>query len=420
VRAGYAITILGFGSFLAWSMLARLDGAALANGVIAFESNRRTLQHLEGGIVRELLVRDGDNVQQGQVLLRLDPTRADAQNELYGNQLIIFMAQEARLLAERDGLEALQFPAAVTARAAEPLIAPVIRDQQLQFESRMRTMRRNVEVADAQIVQARKDIEQNAVDVATARDTMLNVERELKPLQDLLKRGLVSVMRVTALEREILRLNGILSNGALQREKLTERLQEAALRREQAVQDHRNAAAGQLLEVRRLLNDVRQQLVVVNDQQSRAELRAPVAGTVQQLRIFTEGGVVRPGDPILDLVPASDVLVIRAKISPLDVDRVSVGMAAELRFPAFRYFGSEVVRGVVRTISRDRLLEADGQNAYFAAEVTVDRGLVPAEMLGKLSAGMPADVILPTGERTVMSYLMAPIFERFNMSMRER
>jgi HlyD family type I secretion membrane fusion protein len=420
LRTGYLVCGLGLGSFVVWATLARLDGAALASGVIAVESNRRTLQHLEGGIVREILVRDGDAVQAGQVLVRLDPTKADAQGDLLENQLVIYGAQEARLLAERDDLPELAFPAAILERAREPGIAAVLQDQRTQFLNRRQTVRRNVEVTDAQIVQVRKEIEQNDNDVAVSGAMLGNIERELKPLQDLLRRGLVPLTRVATLEREQLRLRNVVANGELQAVKLRERLQEAEIKREQITQEHRNEAAGQLLEVRRLLNEVRQQLIVTSDQRQRSEMRAPVAGTVQQLRIFTQGGVVRPGDPVLDLVPASDTLVIRAKVSPLDVDRVAGGMGAELRFPSFRYFGSEVVRGEVRTVSRDRLLEPDGQTAYFAAEVAVDRQRIPAEIADRLSAGMPAEVIIPTGARTVMDYLLSPLIERFNTSMRER
>jgi HlyD family type I secretion membrane fusion protein len=420
LRAGYLVCGLGLGSFLIWAALARLDGAALASGVIAVESNRRTLQHLEGGIVREILVRDGDMVAAGQVLVRLDPTKADAQGELLENQLVIYGAQEARLLAEREGATELIFPQAIMARAAEPAIGPVLQDQRTQFATRRQTLRRNIEVTEAQVAQVQKEIEQNDNDIGVSRDMLRNVERELRPLQDLLKRGLVPLTRVATLEREQLRLRNVVANGELQAVKLRERLSEAELKREQMAQEHRNEAAAQLLEVRRLLNEVRQQLIVTSDQRQRSEMRAPIAGTVQQLRIFTQGGVVRPGDPVLDLVPASDTLVIRAKVSPLDVDRVAAGMAAELRFPSFRYFGADVVRGEVRTVSRDRLLEADGQTAYFAAEVAVDRQRIPVDIAERLSAGMPAEVIIPTGARTVMDYLLAPLIERFNTSMRER
>jgi HlyD family type I secretion membrane fusion protein len=419
-RVGYGLIAAGLGGFVLWASLARLDGAALASGVVAVESNRRTLQHLEGGIVREILVRDGDHVQEGQALLRLDQTRVDAQGDLYRNQLVIFMAQEARLSAEREGRETFAFPPEVSSRAAEPVIAPVIRDQQLQFEGRRQTLRRNIDLAEAQMAQARKEIEQNDADVVTSRGMLGNVEKELRPLQDLFRRGLVPLTRIATLEREQLRLKGVIGNGELQRDKLGERLAEARLKRQQAVDDPRAEAAGQLLEVRRLLNDVRQQIVIASDQQQRVEMRAPVAGTIQQLRIVTEGGVVRPGDPILDLVPASDTLVIRAKVSPLDADRVHAGMTAELRFPSFRYFGSEVVQGKLRSVSRDRLLEQDGQTAYFAAEVAVERQALPSEIAQRLTAGMPADVLIPTGARTVMNYLLAPLAERFNSSMRER
>jgi HlyD family type I secretion membrane fusion protein len=420
VWVGYAVTVLGFGLLAIWALLARLDGAALASGVIAVESNRRTLQHLEGGIVRDILVRDGDQVQEGQVLIRLDQTRTDAQGDLYRNQMTMFLAQEARLMAESENRSTLAFPPEVMARASEPAIKPAIVDQVRQFENRRATLMRNQELAEAQVAQVRKEIEQNAVDLETWRSTLKNIDRELQPLRGLLQRGLVSLARVTTLEREQLRVAGLIGSGELQTTKLREKLNEAELRQKQVRQDYFSEASTQLLEVRRQLNEARQQIIVAADQQRRADVRAPIAGTVQQLRVFTIGGVVRPGDPILDLVPLSDTLVIRAKVSPLDVDRVSPGMRAELRFPAFRYFGSEVIRGEVKSISRDRLLENEGRDAFFAAEVAVDKNSIPAEIAGRLSAGMPADVIIPTGARTVMSYLLAPILERINTSMRER
>lgn len=419
-RVGRAIVILGFGVLVGWASLAQLDGAAVAQGVVAVESNRKTVQHLEGGIVREILVRDGDVVAEGQVLLRLDPTRVDAQSETFRNQLAAIVAQETRLLVERDVGSVLSFPPEVLQRSADATVAAVIADQKRVFDVRRAALQRNLDVADAQIEQARKESEQNASDLATAQATYQNIIGELMPLRELQRQRLVSVSRVMPLEREKLRLEGVVANSELQAKKLQERLVEAELRRNQVLSDYRQDASTQLLDVRRQLSDVRQQLVVAEDAQRRFELKAPIAGAVQQMRIFTVGGVIRPGDPVLDLVPATDVLVIQAKISPLDVDRVTPGMRAEIRFPSFRYFGADVITGSLRSVSRDRLLETDSREPYFAAEVTVDRASIPRVFADRLMAGIPADVIVPTEPRSVLEYLLKPILERFNKSMRER
>lgn len=419
-RVGRAIVILGFGVFVGWASLARLDGAAVSSGVVAVESYRKTVQHLEGGIVREILVRDGDVVAEGQVLLRLDPTRVDAQSEAYRSQVAALQAQETRLLVERDVGSVLSFPAEVVRRSADPTVAAVITDQKQVFEVRRTALLGNLSVADAQIEQARKEAEQNTSDLATARATYDNVVGELVPLRGLLQQKLVAVSRVMPLEREKLRLEGVIASGELQAKKLNERLTEAELKRKQVLSDYRQESSTQLLDVRRQLSDARQQLVVAEDAQRRYELKAPIAGTVQQMRIFTVGGVIRPGDPVLDIVPTTDTLVIQAKISPLDVDRVTPGMPAEIRFPSFRYFGADIITGSLRSVSRDRLIEDASREPYFAAEVTVDRSSIPAVFANRLTAGIPADVVIPTEPRSVMSYLLTPIYERFDKSMRER
>jgi HlyD family type I secretion membrane fusion protein len=161
-------------------------------------------------------------------------------------------------------------------------------------------------------------------------------------------------------------------------------------------------------------------VIVADDTLRRNDVRAPAAGVVQQLRIFTVGGVVRPGDPILDIVPTGDVLVVRAKVSPLDIDRITTGMKAEIRFPSLRSFGAQITIGKLRAVSRDRLLDEVSREPYFAAEVEVDRSSVPHEYAERLSAGMPADVVIPTGERTALSYLLTPLLERYHAAMRER
>lgn len=417
---GYIIIAALVASFLAWSAFARLDGAAIAPGVLSAEGSRRTVQHLEGGIVQEILVRDGETVRADQVLIRLDPTRLDTQGDLYSNQLAILLAQEARLMAEFEAKTALVFPEAVMARSREPAVAPVIADQSRLFTSRRDAMLRNLQIAESLLQQLQKDYDQVQVDMSTARETLAQIDAELNALRPLFQRQLVATTRIAPLERERVRLAGVIQGGEVQKLRLDARLAELKLRRQQVMQDYLQDASTILQDVRKQLTDVRQQMLLVGDAQRRGEIRAPIAGTVQQMRYFTVGGVIRPGDAILDIAPASEELVIKARVDPQDIDRVVTGGTAEVKFASFGYWGSEVIRGTLRSISRDRITEDGGKLSYFAAEVVVDKATVPTMMVGKLTAGMAADVLLITGERSVGEYLLGPLLRRWDLSLRER
>ena len=420
IYVGYGIVFGVLGIFLVWTLIARLDGAALAQGVVSVESNRKTIQHLEGGIVREILIRDGDLVNEGQVLIRLDPTRTESMGDLYRNQLAIQLAQEARLLTEREAADSIAFPKEVTDLIDIPAVARALNDQKRQFIVRRDTLLQTIEVANAQLAQAVKESEQNDIDNKTARVTLANVNRELDSLNYLYEKNLVALTRLLTLQREQIRLEGVISNTDVGKIKLQDKIHELTLRREKATQDYRQEAAYQLSDLQKAITELRQQVIIANDTQNRVELRAPITGVVQQLRIFTVGGVLRPGDPVLDLVPISDSLIIKAKVSPLDADRVRADMEAEVRFPSFRSMGLQIIRGKIRAMSRDRLVDEVTKEPYFDAQVSVDRKELPREIVEKLSAGMPADVVIPTGERTVFHYLVTPIVERFHTSMRER
>lgn len=417
---GYIVIAALVMSFVAWSAFARLDGAAIAPGVLSAEGSRRTVQHLEGGIVQEILVRDGEQVQADQVLIRLDPTRLDTQGDLYSNQLAILLAQEARLMAEFDGKPTLVFPEAVTARSKDPAVAPVIADQSRLFASRRDAMLRNLQIAESLLQQSQKEHEQVQVEMSTARATLEQVNAELATLRPLFQRQLVATTRIAPLERERVRLVGVIEGGEVQKLRLDERLAELKLRRQQVEQDYRQDASTILQDVRKQLTEVRQQMLLVGDAQRRGEIRAPIAGTVQQLRYFTVGGVIRPGDAIMDIAPDSEELVIRARVDPQDIDRVVAGGRAEIKFSSFGYWGSEVIMGTLRSISRDRITEEGGKISYFAAEVVVDKSTVPKVIIGKLTAGMSADVLLITGERSVAEYLLGPLLRRWDLSLRER
>ena len=313
-----------------------------------------------------------------------------------------------------------RFPPEVEKQAAKSIIGHAISDQKQEFSVKRDTLLRSIETVDAQIGQARQDLRQTEIDKRTAEDTLANINTELVGVRDLYNKKLVALPRLSALEREKLRLEGVVANSSAGRLKLQDRIQELTLKRAQVTEDYRQDAATKLVEVRKSINELRQQLIVANDAQHRIDVRAPTEGVVQQMRIFTVGGVLRPGDPILDIVPVTDSLIVRARVSPLDADRISGGMDAEVRFPSFRYFGDDIIRGRVHAVSRDSLVDDSTHKPYFDAQILLNRASLPHEIAGKLTAGMPAEVIVPTGARTLFEYLVTPLAERFSSSMRER
>ena len=425
VHAGFAVILTTFIGLGGWSAFAKLDSAVVAEGAVAVETSRKTIQHLEGGIVSEILTRDGNLVHEGDVLLRLDPTRSEATDKTYREELAIALAIEARLAAQRDMLDKVQFPDEVLLQKSDPLVAAAMRDNESQFQNRRDSLLRAIDVLEKQIAQADREVEQATVDQKTAREQLESIDIELPNLRGLLARGLVAVPRVTTLERQQMQTRGQLESAKINVVKGRDKIGELRARIDQARQDYRQDAANAIPDVRKTISDARQQSVIARDARERVEIKAPVTGTVQQMRIFTVGGVIRPGDPILDLVPLSDTLVVRAKVMPVDIDRIVPGMKVEIRIPQFMKFEIKPISGVVRSVSQDSMVDPtpspSGQSLpYFAVEVMVDGSSISEAVRDRISAGMVVDTIIRTQERTVLSYLTAPLRNRLAKSMRER
>jgi HlyD family type I secretion membrane fusion protein len=408
-----------------WSAVARIDSAVVADGAVAVMSNRKTIQHLEGGIVSEILVRDGDTVQAGQTLLRLDPTRSEAADKGYQQQLAIAKALEARLIAQRDLADTVTIPPDVAAVGDDPIVASAIRDNLGQFSNRRESLLRGTEVIAKQLAQARDEVRQADIDQQTAQAQLDSIAVELPNLRELLQKGLVALPRVTTLERQQIQVQGMLDTARINSTKAKEKVGEFQARIDQLKQDYRQEAANALPEVRKNISDTQQQLTIARDALRRVDIKAPVTGTVQQLKVFTVGGVVKPGDSILDIIPLSDVLVVRVKVQPVDIDRILSGENVEIRIPQFMKFELKPIIGVVRSISRDSVVDAqpatqaDAQ-PYFAVEIAVDRASIPEELHGRVMAGMTVTAIIRTQERTVLSYLAAPLTNRLAKALHER
>lgn len=416
---GWAVIAFGLGGSLAWATLAPLDSAVSAQGVVSVESNRKTVQHLEGGIVREIRVRDGDYVDEGDVLFRLDGTQAAANLEVVRNQRAAALAEEARLTAERDGSSTLEFPSDVMERQNDPAVAKAIADQQRLFRERQSYLSAQKDVLESQVKQAQEQLEGAAQERASGLKQISWVDQELPSLRDLYKKGLVQWTRITSLERQRAQLEGVVAAAAATHARLLHSINEANLKIAELKQQFHQQVAESIAATRKLIAETEQKQKVAQDILDRLDVRAPQTGVVQGLKVFTPGAVIRQGDPLLDIVPLNEELVIRAQVSPYSMDVVHAGLRAEIRFPSFHLPYVPVMFGYIKNISYDRLMDEATNQPYFAADVVADRSTLPEEIRDKLRAGLPTDVLIVAGERTPLQYLLRPLTDRLRKGMRE-
>ena len=416
--AGYVLIVGTFLVLGGWSAFARLDSAITATGVVSAETNRKTVQHLEGGIVREIHVREGQHVQAGQVLFRLDRTQAKAGYELQRNQLDSAIAQEARLIAERDGQDQIALPQELLDRADDPNVKRAIADQVAQFQERCGSLKGGVQILDAKIDQYQLEIEGLKQERSGTANQLGFVNEELVDVRHLFEKQLTQKSRLMLLERERSRLEGLIGRSTADESKARNGIEEARLQIRQLRQKFQEDVANSMLETRQKINDLREKVRVAQDVLSRVDILSPTTGVAQNLRVFTSSGVVKAGEPMVDVVPERDALIVQAHVQPQDTENLQPGMPAEVRFSSFQTRILPIIVGKVETISRDRLVDEQTKQPYFLAQVVVDD--IPSFVKDRLSAGMPADVIFPTGERTVLDYLVRPLKDRLRSVMREK
>jgi HlyD family secretion protein len=412
--AGY---VMGFG---VWSAFAPLESAAVAPGVLEAETSRKTLQHLEGGIVREILVTDGDLVKAGQPLIRLDMTKARAERESLRGQYWDAKAREARLLAERSGAERMHIGSEFEANLAEsPDLTTVVSGHQEILESRREVFRSQAALIDEKIAQVEKEIAGLSAQEAAATKRAEIAYRELAAVQTLVEKGLERRPRLLVLEREIAELEGRVGELRAQISRARQAISEAKTTLLNLSNNRQNEVAQQLRETQNLILVLGERLRAVEDQLARTELRAPEAGVVTDLRVRTPGGVIGAGAPVMDLIPQGDELVVTARVRPEDIDVVHAGLSADVHVLAYSQRRVPSLSGVVSYVSADRLLDKRTDQPYYAARITVEHG--PAQMAEevKLVAGMPAQVLIKTGRSTAAIYALRPLLDSFRSAFRE-
>ena len=419
---GLLFMLLGFGGFMAWALLAPLDEGIPAEGTVAVETSRKRVDHLNGGLVEQIMVREGQTVREGDELLVLNATQSKSALNATQGQRFTAMAMLDRLRAERDGAATLGFSPELTAAAANDAeAASVMRAQQDLFASRRVALGGELRIIRESVL----GLEQQLASLS-----QLKIEREkqiallneqLSSFRELRTAGFVSRNQLLELERQMAEVTSRQSEDLSNIAGVNARLAEFRMRGSQRQIEYRREVEAQLAEVQRDLSTLGERLAGQRDTFERLVLRAPVSGTVVDMAFHTLGGVVRPGERIMDIVPENDALVVEARVAPQYIDSLHAGMPADLHFDAYASRAQRpVIRGELTVISADALKDERTGLRYYTLRVTVPAD--EARRLGdlRLQPGMQTTVMVKTGERTLMTYLTNPLVRRFQTGLGER
>lgn len=416
-RVGMTIVLVTFGLFGTWAAFAPLGNAVYGSGVVTVQSYRKTVQHLEGGIVKELLARDGDTVHKGDPLIILDDGQLRSEYESTRNQLITARAKEARLRAERDdqpAIPALKIDGVESDRAREAI------DGEAQvFRSRHDARLGEISVQKERIGQLKQQIIGLNDMIATKVSLEKSYTGEINELKDLLRQGFVDKQRLLEQERKLDMLKSEVADHQSTITKTRLQINETEMQIVQTNQKFSSDVAKDLSDVQAQVFDLQEKASALQDRLSRIVIRAPEDGMVLDMKVHTIGGVVSAGTPLLDIVPESSDLVVEAHVSTNDIDRITLGKLTDVRFSAFNAATTPVIQGQVTRISADRLTDEKTGEGYYLVRVKVtDEGM---QRLGnrKLQPGMPAEVLINAGERTMLQYLLKPARNMFAKSMIE-
>ncbi|MDX2096083.1 MAG: HlyD family type I secretion periplasmic adaptor subunit [Alphaproteobacteria bacterium] len=419
---GLVLMFLLFGVFGLWATLVPLASGAIAPGRVASESSRKEIQHLEGGIVKEILVRDGDSVTLGQPLIRLDSTNAKARRDQVLGDYLAAKASEARLIAERDGKDAISFPTEyLTQESSNPKVKEALETQRRLFATRRAAMEGQISVLNQRAAQSGDEI-RGLRDQVSAASTQINLlAQEIAVVQGLLASGNATKPRLLALQRQQADLVGQRGQAQALISRANQTISESKTTILNLKNDALNRIIAELKDTQVQLSSLEEQARSTSDVARRVEITAPLAGTITGLSIHTIGGVVRPGETLMYLVPSDDRLIVEARVAIEDVDVVQAGLIAQVRLTAFKSRYLRPIKGKVLTIAADRFDDKNTGESYYIARIEIPQQEIAA--LGRgitLTSGMPADVLIVTGNRTMLSYIMQPIRASFGRAFHDQ
>lgn len=419
-RWGLWALAIGFGGFLAWAALAPLDEGVPGQGTVALDTKRKAVQHLTGGIVEQVLVREGDEVQEGQLLIKLDAAVARANYESARQSYFGLLAMQGRLQAEQQGKNKIVWHEALKeAAATDPLIEQQVLNQEQLFHTRKRLLTSDLRSIEENIKGQEAMIQSYTSMLSSRKQQLEMLQEELKHLRELVKEGYAPRNRQLELERMVADSNASMAdlqgNVMRARSSILELRQRAMSRK----QEYRKEVETQLAEVsRQVLADGEKYRAVSNDLE-RTEIRSPASGQVVGLTAQTVGGVVQAGQKLMDIVPKDAPLMLEAHVPPHMIDRVGTGMPVDVRFSSFANTPQLVVDGEVDSVSGDLLTDPQTNVSYYLARVKVTPEGVKSLGHRQLHPGMPVEVIFKGGERTMLTYLLHPLTKRLAASLTE-
>lgn len=421
IRRGLALLALTFGGAVVWSSLVPLSSAVVAQGAVKVDSDRKKIQHQEGGVIQAILVQDGAHVQQGEVLVRMDDTRAGAAHGVVLAGRDGALAAEARLQAERDDRGEISFPAQLLQRARDnPQVAQALRAQESLFTARRSARAGELSILDQQIGAIRSEIAGLESQRAAKDEQLASLNSDLQSLRELDASGMVEKVKLRAAERDAVRLRG-------ERDELVARIagsrtaiSEKELKKFQVRKAFQEDVADELKKVQAEYAELVERESATRRTLDLTELRAPVSGTVTDLRVHTMGGVVGPGEVLMEIVPDSAKLVLEARVQPRDIDRVALNQSAGIKLLAFNQRMTPELNGVVSYVSADAATDPRNEQSYFLVRVDVPAGELLRLGEHKVLPGMQADLFIRTGERTFLGYLVQPLLDSFRKAWMER
>ena len=421
IWAGIAIALLLVGSVGGWADTTDIAGAVIAPGTLVVDTNVRKVQHPTGGVIGEILVRDGDRVKAGDIVVRLDATITRANLAIVTKGLHELLARKARLEAERDDRDGVEFPNELMARAADPDAAHLMSGERRLFDLRRAARTGQKSQLRQRIIQIDQEIEGLTAQAAAKAQEIVLIHKELKGARELWDKNLYPITKLTQLEREATRIEGERAQLLAMSAQAKGKIVETELQIVQVDRELGSEVAKEMRDADAKIAELLERKVAAEDQLKRIDIRAPINGIVHQSTTHTIGGVITAsGEPIMLIVPESDKLIVEAKVAPQDIDQLHVGQVAHLRFQTFNQRTTPEINGVVSRIAADAVAEQRTGATYYTIRITL--GLDEIARLGdvRLVPGMPVEAFVRTGDRKVISYLMKPLTDQFARAFRER
>jgi HlyD family secretion protein len=419
-RLGLFFLLLLVGGIGGWAAFASLQGAVIASAQITVKSNLKRVQHLEGGIVSEILVKDGDKVEAGQTVLRLDTTKDIANLASLDANLNEQLARKARLISERDKKQTITFPEMLVKKAENSAkIATILKGQTNLLKARQASISGQTSQLKQRTEQLNEAIKGITAQVASKESQLTFIRKELTDLQSLQDKGLVPQNRILALQREEARLQGEAGELVASTARTKVQISETEIQILQVEKDHLSSILTELRETTTQANQLTEQRTALADKLKRMTIIAPKSGIIHQLAVHTIGGVVAPGDPVLMIVPQNSELIFAARVNPQDIDQVFKGQKANVHLSAFDQRTTPEVTGVVTLVSAETTQDQANTPPYYKVHVELPKDQLARIKNIELVPGMNAEVFIQTKSRLVFEYLLQPLTDQIRRTMRE-